>query len=71
MARDYLHGMRERFALLRTHALIGSDEADLGVGLRSLGYRSHRIYYAVQQDRILIVRILHHAQDAPRVLGRE
>ena len=71
VARAYLDGIRERFALLRIHALVGADEADLGKGLRSLRYRSHRIYYAVQEEAILIVRILHHAQDAPRVPGRE
>lgn len=71
IARAYVEGLRERFALLRSRPLIGLDEADLGIGLRSLGYRSHRVYYRVETDTVLIVRILHHARDVPRSLGPE
>lgn len=32
---------------------------------RCLVHRSHRIFYRVERERILILRILHHAQDTP------
>lgn len=50
--------------------LIGNAEIRLGDGLRSFSYRSHRIYYRVAEQPVLIVRILHHAQDAHTTLRR-
>lgn len=63
VARSYLDGLREQFvaALLKQRA--GRPEQDLGENIRSIGFRSHRIYYQLTENNILIVRILHHAQD--------
>ena len=63
VARSYIDGLREQFiaALLRDR--LGRLETDLGEGIRSIGFRSHRIYYKAEPSGILIVRILHHAQN--------
>jgi toxin ParE1/3/4 len=68
VAASYMHGFDELFDLLRRYPLAGKDTCELGKGIRSLTHRSHRIFYQVNKDQILIVRILHHAIDARRVL---
>jgi len=70
-ALDYLNGIRALFALIRDRPLAGGLEEDLGEGIRSFGYRSHRIYYRVYADEITVVRILHHARDILQALGRD
>lgn len=35
----------------------------------SLAHRKHRIFYRVEGENVLIVRILHHARDAKGMLG--
>jgi len=71
LTRDYIDGFRQSFARLRANAGTGIAEPDLGDDMRSLGYRSHRIYYRVasSSDTIEIVRVLHHAQSTEGRLG--
>jgi toxin ParE1/3/4 len=71
VARDYLEGLRAVFALLRDRPLAGMAEDDLGEGIRGFAYRSHRLYYRVALDGVLIVRILHHARDVMRAMERD
>jgi toxin ParE1/3/4 len=56
------------FALIEGRSLVGAPESDLGQGMRSFSYRSHRIYYRVDGGGVLIVHILHHARDLPAAL---
>jgi toxin ParE1/3/4 len=69
LTRDYLLGLRNIFQLLRDQPFAGQPESDLGEGLRGISYRSHRIYYQVRADCVLIVRVLHHSRDVVRHLG--
>jgi toxin ParE1/3/4 len=68
VATTYMRGFDELFDLLRRHSLAGQDASELGKGIRSLLHRSHRIFYQLGKDEILIVRILHHAIDVKRAL---
>jgi toxin ParE1/3/4 len=68
-AGSYMTGLHARFALVLGNPRAGRGEPDLGSGLRSIAYRSHRIYYQVADDGVLIVRILHQAQDVAPALG--
>lgn len=70
-AHDYLEGLRQVFALLRSRPAAGIEEADLGKGMRGFPYRAHRVYYRLDEEGILIVRILHHARDLRRALEQE
>ena len=67
-ARAYMLGLRDVLALTAAQPLIGIAEHDLGAEMRSFAYRSHRIYFRLDQTGILVVRILHHARDIPRAL---
>ncbi|MEN2786793.1 type II toxin-antitoxin system RelE/ParE family toxin [Sphingomonas qilianensis] len=68
-ARAYLLGLREVFGVIAGSPLIDIAERDLGDGIRSYAYRSHRIYYQLDPAGIVVVRILHQARDVPRAMG--
>ncbi len=69
-ADHYVEGFWEMFALLRTHPLAGALKPDLGKQVRCLTHGSHRIFYRVTRDELLILRIIHHARDAMAVLKK-
>jgi len=71
VARNYLEGLRHVISLLRRRPAAGVVEDDLGEGMRGFTYRSHRIYYRLDAEGVLIVRILHHARDAMRALEQD
>jgi toxin ParE1/3/4 len=70
VASTYMRRFDELFDLLRRHPLAGQKASDLGKDMRSLMHRSHRILYKAGKDEVLIVRVLHHAIDAKRALGK-
>ena len=63
-ADDYARGFREAFALLRQHPQAGPVWSELGRGVRYLVHKRHHIFYRICNNGILILRIVHHAQDA-------
>lgn len=71
VARQYLEGLSAIFALLEERPLAGPIEGDLGIGIRSFGYRSHRIYDRVEGDGLLVLRILHHMRDVVGAFGQD
>lgn len=66
----YMRGFDAAFALLRTHPHAGAAVSEYGKGYRCLVHQRHRIFYRPEQDRVLIVRIIHHARDAMAVLKK-
>ncbi|MBB4154790.1 toxin ParE1/3/4 [Sphingomonas jinjuensis] len=67
VTRTYLLGLRSIVAGLRSRPQAGIAEDDLAAGLRSIGYRSHRVYFLPGTTETLVVRILLHAQDKSRL----
>lgn len=68
VADSYFRGLNTVFALLRERPFAGASRSDLGDGLRCFTHRRHRIFYRIESDLVLIVRIVHHAQSARRAL---
>lgn len=68
VAETYMHGFGDAFGLLRDFPLAAPLHPELGEGVRCLVHRQHRIFYCVDGDVVLIVRIVHHAMDADRAL---
>lgn len=66
----YIEGLRTTAALIAERPLVGASEEDLAKGVRSFGFRSHRIYYQVDADIVTILRVLHHARDVPGAFRR-
>lgn len=68
VALDYLESFRQAFALLARYPDIGALHADMKKPIHSLPNRSHRIYYDIDGDRVIVQRILHKAMDAEKWL---
>jgi toxin ParE1/3/4 len=68
-ADAYSRGFNEVFALLRRHPLAGAPSPKLGKNIRCIVHRRHRIFYRLDGDAVLILRVIHHARDARRALN--
>ncbi|HMT44596.1 MAG TPA: type II toxin-antitoxin system RelE/ParE family toxin [Chakrabartia sp.] len=68
IAEEYARGFRTSFSLLRDHPEAGPARPELGKGIRCLLHRKHRIFYRIEGDTVIIVRIVHGMMDARRVL---
>lgn len=66
VAADYARGFAEAFALLSDHPRIGPLQLRLGRKVRGLTYRRHRIFYEVDAEVVLVLRIFHHSRDVKR-----
>jgi toxin ParE1/3/4 len=63
IADAYARGFIETFDLLSRHPEVGSARFELGAGIRCQLHRRHRIFYCIEDERVLVVRIVHHAMD--------
>ena len=66
-AVNYLDRIEVKYRLLLEHPRSGRAEPVLGTGIRSLPCGSHRIYYQIEDDTVLIRRVRHQAAD---IVGR-
>ncbi len=69
VAEDYVAGFGEAFGLLLDHPRMGMELPEYPTAIRVLSHRSHRIYYELVDDTVIIARILHKARDARRLLN--
>ena len=65
---NYYLGLCDAFDMLCERPLAGERYEDSELGLRRWLYRQHRIFYRVDSDVILIVRVIHVAADVVRWL---
>ena len=56
------------FDFLCANPQAGQIDEDSGLGLRRWRYRQHRIFYRVDQEALLVVRVFHVSADAVRWL---
>lgn len=76
IARDS-HGAADRYVtLIHAHCQqlaesprIGMLRPELAPELRSSPFKSHVVFYELQDDGIEIIRVLHGAMDIPSILG--
>lgn len=61
--KQYVQAIRRRFDLLRQRPEIGVERCDLGAGYRSLPVGRHIIFYRIEIDSIIVVRVLHQRMD--------
>lgn len=69
VAKTYLEGLTAIFDLIEARPSAGVPEQGLGEGMRSFSFRSHRIYYRLNDEDVLVVRVLHHAQHVAGAFG--
>jgi toxin ParE1/3/4 len=63
VADAYFRGFGKAFDLLRSRPYAGQARPAIASDARSLTHRQHRILYRIEGDRIVIVRVQHHAQE--------
>jgi toxin ParE1/3/4 len=68
IADIYFNGFNHVFARLQEHPFVGVIQQDFDRELRCLMHRRHRIFYRVDDDAIIVLRILHHARNAKEIL---
>ena len=64
----YYDGLTEAFDFLCTHPEAGQVDEASGLDLRRWRYRQHRIFYRVDDETLLVVRVFPVAADAVRWL---
>lgn len=70
-ARRYRDGLRATFELIAEHPLMGRDSAHIKAGCRRHAHAGHVIYYRLDGKRVVVLRVLHAAQDPLRHLGED
>ncbi len=63
VADAYLQGLRGCFDRLLDFPAIGRIYPGVTPEIRVLSYRRHRIFYRVEADQVVIVRVLHERRD--------
>lgn len=69
IADAYTFGFDEAIDQLAEYPNSGQAHPELGNGIRCLIHRKHRIFYTVDNDLVVIIRIIHHARDAKNALN--
>ena len=69
VADAYFRGFNQAFALLRDRPFAGAARPEAGAAIRCLTHRRHRIFYRIDGDLVLIIRVIHHARNAHRDLN--
>ena len=64
VAAKYMRGLSHAFTRLEEYPEIGPLSPDIAPEIRLLRYRNHHIFYRIEGDLILVMRVLHHAMDA-------
>ncbi len=61
--KQYLSAIRRRVTLLRHRPEIGTTRQDVGTGYRSVLVGRHVIFYRIESEGVVIVRVLHQRMD--------
>ena len=68
VADAYFLSFDQAFDRLSARPLIGKYHPEPGPGMRCLVHHRHRIFYLIENEMVVIVRIIHHARDNLRAL---
>ncbi|MFN3077756.1 MAG: type II toxin-antitoxin system RelE/ParE family toxin [Alphaproteobacteria bacterium] len=70
-ADEYFLGLRDTLEMLADNPRLGRPARDLRLGLFRHNHARHVIFYLVEDPGIFVVRVLHHAMDSERHVGRK
>ena len=68
-AVEYLASFASSWSLLADHPHAGRPREDIVPRLRSRTHRSHVIFYYVEQDDVIIARVMHGAANVEAAFG--
>ena len=70
IADRFVDSITERFLLLAGHPYLGRPrDDDLGIGLRSFPVGEYVIVYLVENEDVLILRVVHGRRDLEELFG--
>ena len=64
-AESYTHGLLDAFDLITEHNRIGCSVEALRAGYYRYDYEHHSIYYTIDSNGVVIIRVLAHRQKPP------
>jgi toxin ParE1/3/4 len=70
-AARYLRDLHQRLSRLRERPKVGVLVPDYGAGVRFVPCRRHVIYYEVEKKHVVVLRVLHGAQDRDAIMRRK
>ena len=59
----YLDGLEEVFRLISTFPALGAERGEFSRPYRSYPYKAHIVFYRVEAERVLVVRVRHGRED--------
>jgi toxin ParE1/3/4 len=65
-SRRYRDGLKSCFVQLANNPALGRGAEQLVKGLQRFEHQSHVVFYMIEPEDILIVRVLHSGTDVPR-----
>ncbi len=65
-SHNYLDELDALAQILADNPLLGAEREELSPGLRSFPCQSHLLFYVLQKEGIIIVRVLHTSVDVVR-----
>lgn len=65
-ARRYRDQFQACFRSLLDNPQLGRSAEEVAPGLRRIRQQAHVVFYRVEQDGLLVVRVLHHSMDFER-----
>lgn len=63
---SYIDDLQAIAQILADNPLLGAEREELSQGLRSFPYQSHLLFYVLQKEGIVFVRVLHASVDVIR-----
>jgi toxin ParE1/3/4 len=67
-ADHYLHGVFEALNVLARNPKLGKDRHEVKTDFRSYLHVRHTLWYKINRDQIILMRVLHSAMDSRRHL---
>lgn len=70
-AETFIRRLREAAERLRRFPESGSSREDLRTGLRSIPFERYILFYRLDIDRVVVVRVLHSTRDVSAIFDQD
>jgi toxin ParE1/3/4 len=70
-SEQFANNLARKFTALADAPLIGREQDDYGVGIRTFPFGNYMIFYRPAKDGVVIVRVLHGARNLPETFKAE
>jgi toxin ParE1/3/4 len=71
IADDFVRRLRRAAERLRSFPESGASRDDIRATLRSIPFERYVLFYRLEQDRLLVLRVLHSARDVSAIFDQD